>query len=82
MAGGERVGAKILRRLEQIGEFDELVAGDAGHRRFAAGVRRGELFDHLLLKAAFEIENKMRNAQTRRDGARGASRLWRWPIRS
>ena len=38
MAGREDVGAKILGGLEQIGEFDELVAGDAGNRRLAAGV--------------------------------------------
>jgi len=38
VAGGQYVGAKIAGGVEQIGEFDELVASDARHRRFAIGV--------------------------------------------
>ena len=42
MAGGQRLGAQIARRLQQIGELHFLVAADAGDRRFAAriGCRR------------------------------------------
>ena len=64
------MGAEIFRCIEQIGEFDKLIAGHAGNRRFAARIGGGELIDDPLLKALLEIEHKMRNAEPRRDGAR------------
>ena len=70
MAGRERVRAEVLRRLHKIGEFDELVAGDAGHGSLAAGVARGEFVNHLLAKLALVIENEVRNAESRRDISR------------
>ena len=69
MAGRQRVGAEILGGVEQIGELDELVAGDAGHRRLAAGVALGESVDHLLAEAALVVEHVMRDAEPRRDPA-------------
>ena len=63
MAGGQYVGAKIAGGVEQIGEFDELVASDARHRRFAIGVAFREAVDHLLAKTRFVIQHEMRNAE-------------------
>ena len=62
MAGGQRFGAQLARRLHQVGEFHFLVAADAGDRRFAPRIGVGEILDHVLAKAAFVIQHIMRNA--------------------
>ncbi len=67
MAGCQRVGAEVLGRLEQIDEFDELIAGDAGDGRLAAGVARSEAVDHLLAELVLVVEHIMGNAEARRD---------------
>ncbi len=46
VAGRERVGAEPPGGVEEIGELDRLVAGDAGHRGLAGGVALGETVDH------------------------------------
>ena len=63
MAGGERVGAHLPGRHQQVGEFHPLVAADARHRRFAARIGIGEIGDHFLAEAGLVIEDVMRNAQ-------------------
>src|SRR5208283_763333 len=70
MACREGVGPKVARRLEQVREFDELIAGDAGHGRLAIGVARREAFDHPLPEEALVVEDIMRDADARRDIAR------------
>ena len=44
-------------------ELDHLVAGDAGHRRLAGDVARGEAVDDGLLEALLVVENVVRDAQ-------------------
>src|SRR5579875_3304950 len=63
MAGGEKVGAEILHRVEEIGELDLAIAGDAGNRRLAFGIAAGETVDHLFPEALFIIEHVVRNAE-------------------
>ena len=69
MAGRQEVGAEVPRRLEQVGEFHLLVAGDAGDRRLAADIGARERLDHLLAKALLVVEHVMGNAEARRDVA-------------
>ena len=71
MAGGQRLGAQLARRVHQIGEFHFLVAADAGDRRFAARIGVGEILDHVLAEAAFVIQHIMRECR----GSR--RRAWR-----
>ena len=56
VAGRQRVGAEILRGRQQIGEFDRLVAGDAGNGRLARDVAFGERIDHRLAEAFLVVE--------------------------
>ena len=70
MAGRQRVGAEVARGLEQVGELDRLVAGDAGHRRLAGEVAVGEAVDHRLAEAALVVEHVVRNAERLGDAAR------------
>ena len=70
MAGRQEIGAEVVRRLEEIGELEVLIAGDARHRRLAGDIGSGERLDHLLAKALFVIEHIVRNAETRGDVAR------------
>ena len=67
MAGRQNVGAEIARGIEEVGELDVLVAGDAGHGRLAGRIALGEGIDHLLAELALVIEHIMRNAEARRD---------------
>ena len=52
MAGGEHVGAELLRGLEKVAELDRAVALDAGDRRLAREIALGEAVDHRLAEAA------------------------------
>ena len=70
MAGRQHVGPEIARRVEEVGEFDVLVAAHARDGRLAAQVAVGEGIDHLRLEAAFVIQHVMRNIQPRGDGPR------------
>lgn len=57
VAGCQCIGAKILRGLQEIGELDRLVAGDAGDRGFAGDVAVGETVHDLFLEPAFIIQH-------------------------
>ncbi len=70
MPGGERVGAEIARRRQQVAELHRLVAAHAGDRRLAARVGIGEIVDHVAAEAALVVEHVMRDAQPLGD-ARG-----------
>ncbi len=69
MAGRQGGGAEIMGGLQQIAEFDGLIAADAGDRRLAAQVAVGEIVDHLGLEAAFVIEHVMGNMEAVGDPA-------------
>ena len=71
MAGGQRLGAQLARRVHQVGELHPLVAAHAGDRRFAARIGVGEILDHALAEAAFVIEHIMGDADASR------RRAWR-----
>ena len=63
MTGRQHMGAKIAGGVEEIGEFDVLVAGDAGNRRFASHIAAGEGLDHLFPEPRLVIQDIMGNAQ-------------------
>ena len=65
MAGRQHLGAELARGLEQIAEFDRLIALHARHRRLAGHIARGEAVDHRFLEAAFVVEHVMRNVKPR-----------------
>ena len=69
MAGRQELGAEFARGLEQVAEFDRLIALHARHRRLAGNVALGEAVDHRFLEAALVIEHVMRNADALGDGA-------------
>jgi hypothetical protein len=62
MAGRQSLGAEFARGIEQVAEFDRLIALDARHRGLAGDVTCGEPVDHRFLEAAFVVEHVMRNA--------------------
>ena len=62
MACGQRLGAQIPRRIQQIGELHPLIAAHAGDRGFAAGIAVSEILNHLLAKAAFIVQHVVRDA--------------------
>jgi hypothetical protein len=62
VAGRQRVGAEVLRGLQEVRELDGLVAGDAGDRGFAGDVAVGKAVHDLLLEAAFIVEHVVRDA--------------------
>ena len=70
MAGRQHVGAEIPGRVEEIGEFDVLVAGDAGDRRLAGDIAARERLDHFFAKPRLIIEHIMGNAKLGGDVAR------------
>ena len=70
MAGRQEIGAEVMGRLEEIGEFHVLIAGDARDRSFARHIGSGEWLDHLLTKALLIIEHIMGDSEPRRDVAR------------
>ena len=63
MAGGQRLGAQLARRVQQVGELHFLIAAHAGDRRFAPRIAVGEILDHALAEAAFVIQHIMGNAE-------------------
>ena len=69
MAGRQNLGAELARGLEQVAEFDRLIALHARHRRLAGHIALGEAVDHRFLEAAFVVEHVMRNAEPRGDRA-------------
>jgi hypothetical protein len=62
MTGGKHGRAELARGAQKIAKLDCLVAVDARHRGLAADIALGKPVDHLLLEAAFIIEDVMRNA--------------------
>ena len=67
MSRRQEIGAEVVRRVEEVGELQVLIAGDARHRRLAGDIGSGERLDHLLTKALFVIEHIVGNPETRRD---------------
>jgi hypothetical protein len=67
VAGRHRRRAKLMRRAEQIGELDGLIAGDARNRSLAMRIALGERLDHRLAEARLIVQHVMRNAELRRD---------------
>src|SRR5947209_10321428 len=65
----QRVGAEIARNIKEIGEFDLLVAGDAGHRRRSAGIPLCKGNNDALAETGLEVEDVMGNAKTGGDVA-------------
>ena len=89
MSGRQQVGAEVVGCVEQIDEFQVLVAGDARDGRLAGDIGLGERLDHLLAKAVLVIEHIMGNAETRGDvprivdvlpGAAGALAVSRFAV--
>ena len=70
MARGEDVRAKGERGVEQVGEFQFAIAGDAGNRRLAGRVALREGIDYPCAEALFVIQHVMGNVEPRRDEAR------------
>src|SRR5262249_10646161 len=68
MTGGERMRAEIARGIEQVGELDALIAGDARDRRFARSVAFDEGLDHGGAEALLIVEHVVCDAATRGDG--------------
>jgi hypothetical protein len=62
MAGGEAIGAELLRGGEEVSELDRLIAADARDGRGAGEVSVGKILHHLLAEAGFVIEHIMGNA--------------------
>ena len=69
VARRQNLGSELARGLQQVAEFDRLVAFDARHRRLAGDVTLGETVDHRFLEATFVIENVVRNTDARGDRA-------------
>ena len=63
MPGGQRRGAEIARRSQQVAELDPLIAADAGDRRLAAGVAVDKVVNDGGAKPALVIEHIMRDAE-------------------
>ena len=70
VAGGQRVGTEIARRLQQVAEFHGIVARGTGDGRLPGGVARGERLDDRSAETRLVIEHVMGNAERRGDGAR------------
>jgi hypothetical protein len=67
MAGRQEIGAEVVRGVEEIGEFQVLIAGDARDRSFASDIGSGERLDHLLAKALLVVEHVVGNVEPRCD---------------
>ena len=70
MAGGKTIGTKVARGGQQIGELHRLIAAHTGDRGLAAHVAVGKILHHLVVEAAFVIENIMRDAKAAGDSTR------------
>ena len=75
MPGGQRRGAEIARRFQQVAELDPLIAADARDRRLAAAVAVDEILDDCGAKPALVIEHIMRDAEPLGD-ARASWMSW------
>ena len=69
VAGRQHLGAKLLRRTEQIVKLDRHIAVDAGHRRLAIDVALREAVDDRFPEAPLIVEHVVRNADAFGDGA-------------
>ena len=69
VAGGEAVGAEVGREFHQVGEFDRLVAGDAGDRGFAGCVAVGEGLDDGFAEALLGVDDVVGDAEVVGDAA-------------
>ena len=63
MAGRQGVGAEVLRRFKQIGEFDFAVAGDARYGRLPRRITLRERRDDLALEPLLVVEHIVRDAE-------------------
>ena len=70
VAGRHRLRTKVAGDIQQVAELHRLIASDAGDRRLTAQVGVGEVLDHLVLEAAFVVEDVVRNVQALGGGAR------------
>src|SRR6185503_6638233 len=61
--GGERIRSQLQGGVEQVGELDLLVAGDAGDGRLARRVAVGEGLDHAGPEARLVVQNVVGNAE-------------------
>ncbi len=66
MAGRHGVGAEVTGRVQEIGEFDVLIAAHARDGRFARDITLGKRGDDLVAEAAFIIEHVVRDPEFRR----------------
>src|ERR1700688_348158 len=69
MAGRKGLGAELARECQEIAELDPRVAIDAGDRRLAREIARGEGIHHLAPKAALVVEHVIRDGETLGDTA-------------
>ncbi len=70
MAGRQHRRAQVARGMQQIVEFDRLIAFHAGHRRLAGNIALGKAVDHRFPEPGLVIEDVMRNADALGNGAR------------
>ena len=66
MAGGDRIGAKTLRSLQQGRELQVAVAVSARQRCSPRCVLAYEVRDDVLVKLSLEVHDVMRNVEGRR----------------
>ena len=70
MTGDKRRRIEVSGTCQEIGEFDRLIAADAGHRRVALDIALDKIVDHRRAEAALEIEDIMGNAELGRHPSR------------
>lgn len=70
MPGGKTIGTKIARGGQKVGELHRLVTANTGNRGLAAHIAVGEILHHLVMEAAFVIEDIVRDAKPSSDRAR------------
>ena len=63
MAGRQDIGAEVLRRFKQIGEFDFAIAGNARYGRLPRRITLRERRDDLALEPLLVVEHIMRDAE-------------------
>ena len=63
MAGCQGIGIQFLNGIEQVEEFNVLIARYARDWRFASGIACRKRVDNLGLEAGFVIQDIVRNAQ-------------------
>jgi len=70
MSGRQRIGAEFARHVEEIGEFDLLVAAHAGNGRKTLRVGIREIRDHAFAEPCLVVEYVMRNGEPLRHAPR------------